>query len=106
MQPAGRHVLVGVADATVAQLDVATFQGFVDALLAQGGAREVDCVHGDDAHAQLANEQGCAGLHLARLGKSELIGRLARHGPLPRKSSSMGESGERRVHLEARCIRA
>lgn len=106
VQPGGRHALVVVADAPAAQLDVATFQGFVDALLAQGGAREVDYVHGDDALAQLAGAEGNAGLHLATLGKSELIDRVARHGPLPRKSFSMGEADEKRFYLEARRIRS
>ena len=105
VQPGGRHALVVVADAPAAQLDVATFQGFVDALLARGGAREVDYVHGDDALAQLASAEGCAGLHLATLGKSELIGRVAHHGPLPRKSFSMGEADEKRFYFEARRIR-
>ncbi len=105
VQPGGRHALVVVADAPAAQLDVATFQGFVDELLARGGAREVDYVHGDDALAQLAGAEGHAGLHLATLGKSELIGRVARHGPLPRKSFSMGEADEKRFYLEARRIR-
>ena len=49
---------------------------------------------------------GSAGLHLATLGKSELIGRVARSGPLPRKSFSMGEADEKRFYLEARRIRA
>jgi hypothetical protein len=106
VQPGGRHALVVVADAPAAQLDVATFQDFVDALLARGGAREVDYVHGDDALAQLARAEGNAGLHLATLGKSELIGRVARHGPLPRKSFSMGEADEKRFYLEARRIRS
>lgn len=105
VQPGGRHALVVVSGMPAAQLDVATFQGFVDALLTQGGAREVDYVHGDDALAQLAAAEACAGLHLATLGKSELIGRVARHGPLPRKSFSMGEADEKRFYLEARRIR-
>ncbi len=105
VQPGGRHALVVVSGMPAAQLDVATFQGFVDALLAQGGAREVDYVHGDEALAQLAATPGHAGLHLATLGKSELIGRVARHGPLPRKSFSMGEADEKRFYLEARRIR-
>lgn len=105
VQPGGQHALVRVQGMPAAQLDVATFQGFVDTLLAQGGAREVDYVHGDDALAQLAAAEGCAGLHLATLGKRELIGRVARHGPLPRKSFSMGEADEKRFYLEARRIR-
>lgn len=105
VQPGGRHALVVVSGMPAAQLDVATFQGFVDDLLARGGAREVDYVHGDDALAQLAGAPGHAGLQLATLGKSELIGRVARHGPLPRKSFSMGEADEKRFYLEARRIR-
>jgi Protein of unknown function (DUF1015) len=104
VRPGGRLSLV-VIDAPTAPIDVATFQGFVDALIAQGGAGAVDYVHGDDALAQLAAADGCAGLHLATLGKSELIGRVARSGPLPRKSFSMGEADEKRFYLEARRIR-
>jgi hypothetical protein len=63
-------------------------------------------VHGDDALEQLASAERCAGLHLATLGKSELIGRVAHHGPLPRKSFSMGEADEKRFYLEARRIRS
>lgn len=105
LQPGGRHALVVVHGALAAQLDVASFQGFVNALLAQGGAQEVDYVHGDDALARLAAQDGHAGLHLATLGKSELIARVAQHGPLPRKSFSMGEADEKRFYLEARRIR-
>ena len=59
-----------------------------------------------EALAQLASAEDCAGLHLATLGKTELIGRVARHGPLPRKSFSMGEADEKRFYLEARRIRS
>jgi hypothetical protein len=73
MQPGARPALVVVIDDPPRTLDVATFQAFVDTLLAQGGAHEVDYVHGDDALAQLAALPGHAGLHLATLGKSELL---------------------------------
>jgi hypothetical protein len=104
VQPGGRFALVEV-QAPAESLDVATFQRFVDAVVTQGIAREVDYVHGDDALMQLAGAPGCAGLHLATLGKSELIGRVARNGPLPRKSFSMGEADEKRFYMEARHIR-
>jgi hypothetical protein len=104
VQPGGRFALV-VVDAPAASLDVATFQGFVDALVAQGTVREVDYVHGDEALARLAGAEGSAGLHLATVGKSELVGRVARDGPMPRKSFSMGEADEKRFYLEARRIR-
>jgi hypothetical protein len=105
VQPDGRFALVVVQGMPAAQLDVATFQGFVDAAIAQGAVQEVDYVHGDDALTQLAGTPGHAGLQLATLGKSELIGRVAQHGPLPRKSFSMGEADEKRFYLEARAIR-
>ncbi len=103
VQPGGRFALV-VVDAPQASLDVATFQAFADAVVATGHAREIDYVHGDQALAQLASAAGCAGLHLATLGKSELIGRVARDGPLPRKAFSMGEADEKRFYVEARRI--
>lgn len=104
LQPGGRCATVVVQAATAA-LDVSTFQGFVDAVLAQGGAREVDYVHGEQSLADLAAASGNAGLQLRTMGKAELIGRVARDGPLPRKSFSMGEADEKRFYLEARRIR-
>jgi hypothetical protein len=105
VQPGGRFATVSVDVPAAEGLDVATFQAFVDALLARGGAREVDYVHDDDVLERLAGGDGCAGLHLTTLGKSELIGRVARSGPLPRKTFSMGEAAEKRFYLEARRIR-
>lgn len=104
LQPGGRCALA-VVQADPATLDVSTFQGFVDALLAAGGAREVDYVHGDAALASLAAQPGAAGLLLRVLGKADLLGRVAQGGPLPRKSFSMGEADEKRFYLEARRIR-
>ena len=40
-----------------------------------------------------------------RLGKSELLSRVVREGPLPRKTFSMGEADEKRFYIEARRIR-
>ncbi|MBL8361057.1 MAG: DUF1015 domain-containing protein [Rubrivivax sp.] len=105
VQPGGRLAVVSIEAPDAEVLDVATFQAFVDALVARGGAREVDYVHDDDALARLAAAEGNAGLHLKTLGKSELIGRVARSGPLPRKAFSMGEADEKRYYLEARRIR-
>jgi hypothetical protein len=44
-------------------------------------------------------------LHLPALGKSELLTRVVRDGPLPRKTFSMGEAHEKRFYVEARRIR-
>ena len=87
-------------------LAVGTLQPFVDALIARGGASHVDYVHGDDALERLAMMDGNVGLHFAAVGKSELLRRVVREGPLPRKTFSMGEAHEKRFYVEARRIRA
>ena len=87
-------------------LAVGTLQPFVDALIARGGASEVDYVHGDGALERLAMMDGNVGLHFAAVSKSELLRRVVREGPLPRKTFSMGEAHEKRFYVEARRIRA
>jgi DNA-binding transcriptional regulator LsrR (DeoR family) len=77
----------------------------IDRLVAQGGAREVDYVHGDDVLEQLAQREGCVGLHFPVVAKGELLRRVVHEGPLPRKTFSMGEADEKRFYIEARRIR-
>ena len=87
-------------------LSVGTLQPFVDRLIAQGGATEVDYVHGDDALERLASRPGQVGFHLGAVAKSDLLRMVVREGPLPRKAFSMGEAHEKRYYVEARRIRA
>ncbi|HYJ98072.1 MAG TPA: DUF1015 domain-containing protein [Burkholderiaceae bacterium] len=101
--PGPRFVVVEIADPP-STLAVATWQPFIDELIAQGGAREVDYVHGDEALERLALQPGCAGVHLAGIGKSELMRRVVHDGPTPRKTFSMGEAHEKRYYVEARRI--
>ena len=54
---------------------------------------------------RLGQQPGHIGWHLPVLGKSELLGRVLRDGPLPRKTFSMGEAHEKRFYMEARRIR-
>jgi hypothetical protein len=86
-------------------LAVGSFQPWVDQLVAQGGAASVDYVHGDDTLERLAGAPGHAGLHLATVAKGDLLRMVAREGPLPRKTFSMGEAHEKRFYVEARRIR-
>jgi hypothetical protein len=99
----------GFAVAEIAEppssLAVATVQNFVDSLLEQGGATQVDYVHGDEVLERLARESGRVGLHIGTVGKGELLARVMREGPLPRKTFSMGEADEKRFYVEARRIR-
>jgi hypothetical protein len=87
-------------------LAVGTWQPFIDGFIERGGAKEVDYVHGDDALERLAQQPGCVGVHLAGIGKSELMRRVVHEGPTPRKTFSMGEAHEKRFYIEARRIAA
>ena len=104
VEPGGRFAVAQVSDAPTS-LPVGTLQAFVDALIASGGAREVDYVHGDDVLERLGQQAGHVGLHLATVPKSELLRRVIVEGPLPRKAFSMGEAHEKRFYFEARRIR-
>jgi hypothetical protein len=102
--PSGRYAVVEISDAP-SSLAVGTLQAFVDLFIAQGGADQVDYVHGDDVLERLGQQPGHIGLHLATVAKSELLKRVVLEGPLPRKTFSMGEAHEKRFYIEARRIR-
>ncbi len=102
---AGGRCSVAEIDAPPSPLAVGTLQPVLDRLLAQGGAASIDYVHGDDVVERLGAQPGCAGFHLAGLGKHELLTRVVKEGPLPRKTFSMGEAHEKRFYMEARRIR-
>jgi hypothetical protein len=103
IEPGPRFTMVEIAHPR-ASLAVATVQAFVDGFVEQGGAAEVDYVHGDDVLERLALQSGHAGLHIGTVGKGELLERVMREGPLPRKTFSMGEADEKRFYVEARRI--
>lgn len=102
--PGSRFAVAELA-APPAALAVASFQPVIDRFVAAHGAAEVDYVHGDDALQQLAQRDGCVGLHFPLVPKSELLKRVVHEGPLPRKTFSMGEADEKRFYVEARRIR-
>jgi hypothetical protein len=103
--PGERFSAVEITDPS-STLAVGTLQPFIDNLIEQRGAAEVDYVHGDEALERLARLPGQVGLHLGTVAKSELLRRVVREGPLPRKAFSMGEAHEKRYYVEARRIRA
>jgi hypothetical protein len=101
--PGARFSVVEIAEPP-SSLAVGTWQPFIDALIGRGLAREVDYVHGDQALERLAQQGGCVGVHLAGIGKRELMRRVVHEGPTPRKTFSMGEAHEKRYYMEARRI--
>lgn len=84
--------LVGVADCLMA-----------DYKAAFGG--EPDYIHGEREARDLAESRGAAVILLPRLDKEELFPSVARFGPYPKKSFSIGEARDKRYYLECRRIR-
>ena len=104
IEPGARFSVLEIIDAP-APLAVGTLQPVLDRLLVQGGAAQIDYVHGDDVIERLGQAAGNAGFHVPGLGKHELLTRVVHDGPLPRKTFSMGEAHEKRYYVEARRIR-
>ena len=62
-------------------------------------------MHGEQAVLDYTREHDdSAGILLPKMDKSELFGLVARHGSLPRKTFSMGESEEKTYYIEGRFI--
>jgi hypothetical protein len=72
------------------------------------GRPSIDYIHGAEELFRLTEDpkKPAAGILLPPVRKSGLFETVARKGPLPRKSFSMGESVEKRYYLECRTIRA
>ena len=102
--PGARFAVVEVADPQES-LAVGTVQSFIDGFIRQGGAAQVDYIHGDQVLERQSKGADTIGFHLAALSKSELLRRVVLEGPLPRKTFSMGEADEKRFYIEARRIR-
>jgi hypothetical protein len=68
-----------------------------------GDRYSIDYIHGEDELFRIAEtRKPAAGLLLPPIKKSGLFQTIARRGPLPRKSFSMGEAAEKRFYLECR----
>jgi hypothetical protein len=83
-------------------LPVGTLQVFLDAFLKEGGAHEIDYVHGTDTVDALGRKPGNVGLFLPAMDKHALFRSVILDGVLPRKTFSMGEAEEKRFYMECR----
>ncbi len=83
---------------------VSLVDGFLAGYTAAFGG-EVDYIHGEEETRALASRAGSAGILLPPLDKAALFPDVARFGPYPKKSFSIGEAREKRYYLEARRIR-
>lgn len=70
---------------------------------ANGG--EEDYIHGEEEIVRITEEQkDSVGILLPKMDKSELFATVKKHGCLPRKTFSMGESAEKRYYIEGKEI--
>jgi hypothetical protein len=83
-------------------LPVGTLQNFLDVFLEQGGAKEVDYIHGTDTIIQLGKRAGSMGFYLPAMNKHDLFKTVILDGATPRKTFSLGEAWEKRFYMEAR----
>jgi hypothetical protein len=76
----------------------------LDEWLKSNPLRSIDYIHGEEKLFRLAgaHNRPAAGLLLPPVKKSSLFRTLARRGPFPRKSFSIGEAMEKRFYLECR----
>jgi hypothetical protein len=78
--------------------------GTVQQLLDKAADLNLDYVHGDEAVREIVRRENAVGILLPPMPKELLFPAVAKDGPLPRKTFSMGEANEKRYYMEARKI--
>ena len=86
-------------------LKIGCMQIFIDRYLASHPEVSCDYIHGEAELLGLSCEQGSIGFICEGIEKKELLSYVAKNGPLPRKTFSMGEATTKRYYNEARYIR-
>ncbi|MDR2314581.1 MAG: DUF1015 domain-containing protein [Spirochaetaceae bacterium] len=77
-------------------------QPLLDGFVKDRPGLSIDYIHGGEELFHLARGSAGTGILLPPFNKRELFRTVAARGPLPRKSFSMGEAGEKRFYLECR----
>jgi hypothetical protein len=95
----GRYALVQTGASGIA---TACLQPLLDKAVGGNNSLSIDYIHGADELFRLAAGDRAAGILLPPVKKAGLFETVARSGPLPRKSFSMGEAEEKRFYLECR----
>lgn len=79
---------------------ITEIDGFCEDYVRRNGGY-VEYVHGDGA----LKRDGCCGIKMRGIEKSELFGYVVANGTLPKKTFSLGEAEEKRYYVEARKIK-
>lgn len=85
-------------------LPARALQDFLDGYVAANGGR-IDYVHGHGALEKLCSGKDTIGFELPDSDKERLFSLVIEHGPLPRKTFSVGRAVDKRYYLESREIR-
>ncbi|HEY60550.1 MAG TPA: DUF1015 domain-containing protein [Anaerolineae bacterium] len=83
-------------------LAVRTLQPFLDNLLQERKADNIDYLHGDEILLKLSKQDRNIGFFLPTIEKKDLFKTVILEGSLPRKTFSMGEAKGKRFYLECR----
>lgn len=87
----------------IKELAVARLQPKIDEFLnSQNEKPEIDYIHGTKEVLDLGKKENSIGILLPPIAKNSFFETINSHGPLPRKSFSMGEADEKRFYLECR----
>jgi hypothetical protein len=92
-------------ETSAAGIATACLQPLLD-VFAEGKPEIIDYIHGNDELLRLSKNAArkATGIILPPVQKSGLFDTVARLGPLPRKSFSMGHACEKRFYLECRSL--
>ncbi|MCL2124703.1 MAG: DUF1015 domain-containing protein [Oscillospiraceae bacterium] len=98
----GESGIVGVAAGCIGDM----LDGLVDFMdnYARAKSCDIDYIHGAESVEHLARSEGCVGLILPSMDKSELFRTVANGGVFPKKSFSVGHAKDKRYYLECREI--
>jgi len=92
-----------LVEADPVPLAVDALQPLLDAFVKEQGSKvTIDYIHGTEELFRLSRDSRSTGILLPPFRKQGLFETVAKRGPLPRKSFSMGESCEKRFYLESR----
>lgn len=95
-----------VLSTDIKELAVSRFQPALDEILDSekrtDASAELDYIHGEKEVLRLGKKENTLGMFLPPVQKESFFSTIAKSGPLPRKSFSMGEADEKRFYLESR----
>jgi hypothetical protein len=101
MVSGGRYALL---ETSAGGISTASLQPLLDKAVSGDDTLSIDYIHGKEELFRLAetSDKPVTGILLPPVQKAGFFETVARHGPLPRKSFSMGEACEKRFYIECR----